>query len=135
VRAVITIHRDFGDRQNRKHARLKYILAENGVEWFRAELERRIGFALQPVQPMAPFEVDDHLGWHHQAEGLLYIGIPVENGRVVDRGDARLRTGLRAVIEQFNLSVRLTGQQNILLTGIPVEQRDAVDALLAEYGI
>ncbi len=135
VRGVITIHRDFGDRENRKHARLKYILAENGVEWFRQELERRVGFALQPVQPMVPFEVDDHLGWHHQSEGLLYIGIPVENGRVVDRGDARLRTGLRAVIEQFNLSVRLTGQQNILLTGIPLEQRDAVDARLAEYGI
>jgi sulfite reductase (ferredoxin) len=135
VTGIVTIHRDFGDRENRKHARLKYILADRGVEWFREELERRIGFTLQPVREMAAFEVDDHLGWHEQGEGLWYLGIPVENGRVVDRGDYRLRSGLRAVIEQFQLSTRLTGQQNILLTGIPTEQREAVDALLAEYGI
>lgn len=135
VTAIVTIHRDFGDRENRKHARLKYILQERGVDWFRAELEARLGYAFQPARPQPPFEVDDHLGWHAQGDGLWYIGIPVENGRIVDRGSYRLRSGLRAIVAQYNLSVRLTAQQNILLTGIVPDERTAVDELLAEYGI
>ncbi len=135
VEGIVTIHRDFGDRENRKHARLKYILEDRGVDWFRAELESRIGFSIGALHPMPPFEVDDHLGWHEQGEGLWFIGIPVENGRVVDRGEYRLRSGLRAVIERFHLSSHLTAQQNILLVGIAEQDRAAVDGLLAEYGI
>lgn len=135
VTAIVTIHRDFGDRENRKHARLKYVLHERGVKWFREELENRAGFALAPVRPMPPFEVYDHLGWNEQGDGRWYLGLHVENGRVVDRGAYRLRSGLRAIIEQFNLSVRLTAQQNILLTGILPDDRAAVESLLTEYGI
>jgi len=131
----VTIHRDFGDRENRKHARLKYILEERGVDWFRAELSTRVNFPIQALRPMPAFEVYDHLGWNEQGEGLYFLGIPVENGRIVDRGDYRLRSGLRAVIEQFGLNSRLTAQQNILLTGIAPEDRAAVDALLVEYGV
>jgi sulfite reductase (ferredoxin) len=135
VRAAVTIHRDFGDRVNRKHARLKYILQERGVDWFRAELESRVGFAIGEAQPMPEFHTEDHLGWNAQGNGLWYLGIPVENGRVVDRGHYRLRSGLRAVIERWKLNVRLTAQQDILLTGIPEAARAEVDALLAEYGV
>ncbi|MFN8528774.1 MAG: NADPH-dependent assimilatory sulfite reductase hemoprotein subunit [Anaerolineae bacterium] len=135
VTAIVTIHRDFGDRENRKHARLKYILHDRGVEWFRAELEQRAGFSLQPVQPMPPFAVDDHMGWHEQGGDRWFLGLHVENGRIVDRGSYRLRSGLRAVIERFNLPVRLTAQQNLLLVDIPTADRAAVDALLDEYGI
>ena len=135
VKAIVTIHRDFGDRVDRKHARLKYILADRGVDWFRAELESRLGFTLQPVQPMPVFEVLDHLGWNTQENGQLYLGIHVENGRIADRGDYRLRSGLRAAIEQFDLPTRLTAQQNLLLTDIAPEDREAVDALLDIYGV
>lgn len=135
VKAVVTIHRDFGDRENRKHARLKYILHDRGVEWFRAELQARLDFPLQPVRPMPPFRLEDHMGWNEQGEGLWYLGIPVENGRIADWDGYRLRSGLRAAIEQFNLGVRLTPQQSILLTHIPADQREAVSALLAEYGV
>lgn len=135
VQAIVTIHRDFGDRENRKHARLKYILADRGVDWFRAELESRVGFQLQPLRPMPPFEVLDHLGWNVQEDGRLYLGIHVENGRIADRGDARLRSGLRAAIEQYHLPVRLTAQQNLLLTDIAPEDRESVDALLERYGV
>ncbi|HEX2907387.1 MAG TPA: NADPH-dependent assimilatory sulfite reductase hemoprotein subunit [Phototrophicaceae bacterium] len=135
VKAIVTIHRDFGDRADRKHARLKYILHERGVDWFRAELESRVGFRLGAVQPMPEFEVHDHLGWQEQGENRWFLGIPVENGRIVDRGQYRLRSGLRAVIERFQLSTRLTAQQNILLTGIAATDRSAVTALLADYGV
>ncbi|MBC8100462.1 MAG: NADPH-dependent assimilatory sulfite reductase hemoprotein subunit, partial [Armatimonadetes bacterium] len=135
VTAIVTIHRDFGDRENRKHARLKYVLHERGVAWFRAELENRVGFALAPVMPMPPFAVQDHLGWHEQGDGRWYLGLHVENGRIVDRGDYRLRTGLRAAVEQFGLAVRLTAQQNILLTDILPDDRAAIVTLLTDYGI
>lgn len=135
VTGIVTIHRDFGDRENRKHARLKYILHERGVEWFRAELAQRIGFELAPVKPMPPFEVQDHLGWHEQGDGRWYLGLHVENGRIVDRGSYRLRSGLRAVIEGFDLPVRLTAQQNILLTDIQPADRPFIDALLDDYGV
>lgn len=135
VQASVTIHRDFGDRENRKHARLKYILHERGAAWFRAELEARAGFALGDPRPMPTFGVDDHLGWGDQGDGRWFIGIPVENGRIVDRGAYRLRTGLRAIIERFQPAIRLTAQQNILLTDIAPEDRASVDAALSEYGI
>jgi sulfite reductase (ferredoxin) len=135
VTAVVTIHRDFGDRENRKHARLKYILHERGVDWFRSELENRVGYSLAPVKPMPAFQVDDHLGWHEQGDGRWYLGLHVENGRVADRGAYRLRSGLRAIIEQFGLSVRLTAQQNILLTDILPDDRTDIETLLNQYGI
>ncbi|MDX2161392.1 MAG: NADPH-dependent assimilatory sulfite reductase hemoprotein subunit [bacterium] len=135
VTAVVTIHRDFGDRENRKHARLKYILADHGVAWFRTELQNRVSFPLGAPQPMPSFEVDDHLGWREQGDGRWYLGLHVENGRIADRGAYRLRSGLRAVVEAFALSVRLTAQQNLLLTNILPDDRQAVDDLLREYGI
>lgn len=135
IKAIVTVHRDFGDRANRKHARLKYVLHEWGVEKFRAELQSRLPFELQPARPMPPFRVLDHLGWNDQGDGCWYLGLPVESGRIADRGNYRLRSGLREIISRFHLSVRLTAQQNILLADIHEEDRDAIDALLNEYGI
>ena len=135
VTAVVTIHRDYGNRENRKNARLKYILHDKGVDWFRDELANRVSFKFEAPRPVPQFVVYDHLGWHDQANGLLYLGIPIENGRIADRQTERLRSGLRAIIEQFDLSVRLTCQQNILLTHILPEDRPAIEAMLSEYGI
>ncbi|MEY4167178.1 MAG: Sulfite reductase [Acidobacteriota bacterium] len=135
VTGVVAIHRDYGDRENRKHARLKYILQDRGVDWFREELQKRVGFTLAPVRPLPPFAVHDHLGWHRQGDDIWYLGLHVENGRIDDRGHYRLRSGLRAVIEKFGLATRLTPQQNILLTGIAAADQAAVSELLKSYGI
>ncbi len=133
--AIVTVQRDYGDRQNRKHARMKYVVAERGIPWFRAEVESRLGRRLQDPRPVAWSEVEDHLGWHQQGDGRWFVGVYVENGRIKDAGELRLRKGLRAVIDEFRPGVRLTAQQNILLVDIPEEQRAAVDARLAEYGV
>ena len=135
VAAIVTIHRDFGDRENRKHARLKYILNDRGVEWFREELQRRVQFALEPVRPMPTFEIDDHMGWREQGGGLWYLGVPIENGRMADRGRTRIKAGIKAIVERFNLPVRLTAQQSLILADIRADDRAEIDALLAEYGI
>jgi sulfite reductase (ferredoxin) len=82
--AVVRLHRDHGDRGNRRHAGLKYVIAENGEEWARERLEEYLGKALEPCRDMPSFMVPDHLGWHEQGDGKLYLGIPVSSGRIVD---------------------------------------------------
>jgi sulfite reductase (ferredoxin) len=135
VETIVTIQRDYGDRQNRKHARMKYVVAERGIPWFRTELESRLGRSVQDPRPLSWHDAEDHLGWHEQGDGKWFLGLYLENGRVKDQGDVRLRTGLREVIAEFRPGIHLTPQQNILLTDIPAEQREQVEARLAEYGI
>jgi sulfite reductase (NADPH) hemoprotein beta-component len=135
AKAVITIHRDFGDRTNRRHARLKYVLAERGVEWFRAEVEQRTGAKLQPARPFHFTKQGDLLGWHRQTNGNWFLGLFVENGRIKDVDGYRLKSGLRRAIEQFQPEVRLTASQNILLVNVQPEQREAITRTLAEHGV
>lgn len=135
VETIVMIQRDYGDRTNRKHARMKYVVEERGVAWFRAELEQRLGRSVQDPRPLTWYGVEDHLGWHRQGDGRWYLGLSITNGRVKDEGDLRLRSGLRAVIAEFRPGVRLTAQQNILLTDIPTAQRRSLAQRLAEYGV
>jgi len=135
AKAVITIHRDFGDRTNRKHARLKYVIAERGVDWFRKELEQRVGFALETARPFEFSKQGDALGWHQQSNGNYFLGLFVENGRVRDAEGYQLKTGLRRVIERFQPEVRLTATQNILLVNIRPEHRADIMQMLNEHGV
>src|SRR5579862_8993135 len=135
AKAVLTIHRDFGDRTNRKHARLKYVLEERGVDWFRQEVEQRAGCKLGPAREFNFTKQGDLLGWHKQTNGNYFLGLFVENGRVRDDGNYRLKTGLRQVVEKFLPEVRLTASQNLLLVDVKSEQRVEVDRLLNEHGV
>jgi sulfite reductase (NADPH) hemoprotein beta-component len=134
-KAVVTVHRDFGDRTNRKHARLKYVLAEKGVEWFRAELEQRTGIKLPPARDFRFEKQADVLGWHQQSNGNYFLGLFVENGRIRDAEGYQLKTGLRRVVERFQPEVRLTAAQNILLCNIRPEHRADIKQLLSEHGV
>jgi sulfite reductase (NADPH) hemoprotein beta-component len=134
-KAVVTIHRDFGDRANRKHARLKYVLEERGAEWFRIELEQRAGIKVQPARPFNFTRQGDLLGWHQQTNGNYFLGLFVENGRIRDAEGYQLRSALRRVIEKYLPEVRLTPSQNILLVDIKPEQRVGIEELLGEYGV
>jgi sulfite reductase (ferredoxin) len=133
--SIVTVQRDYGDRQNRKHARMKYVVEERGIEWFRDEVEQRLGYKLAAPSEVVLHDVEDHLGWHQQGDGKWFLGLFVENGRVKDLGDLRLRSGLRAAVEQFRPGIRLTAQQNILLIDLSEEQRQPLEDLLKSYGI
>ncbi len=135
IEAIVTIQRDYGDRQNRKHARMKYLVEEQGIEWFRAELEQRLGYEVRHPQPVEIHDVEDHLGWQRQHDGRWFVGLHVENGRIKDTASLRLKSGLQHVIKQFRPGIRLTAQQNILLTDIPEEQRQPLEDALRDYGI
>ena len=135
VRAIVEVQRDFGDRTNRKHARLKYTIADRGLAWFRTEVERVSGRALAPFRALPPWEHRDYLGWHEQGDGRLFLGINVENGRIADFEHLRLKTALRAIVARFDLDLVLTPQHNVLLPDIARADRLAIDAMLREHGV
>jgi sulfite reductase (ferredoxin) len=135
AREVVAVQRDYGDRTNRRHARLKYTIADRGLDWFRDEVQSRVTFKLQPPEPLTWKPVDDHLGWHEQGDGRLYVGIYIENGRIADVDGVRSRTGLRKIIDELRPEVRLTAQQNVILAGIDPADRTRVEVLMAEHGI
>jgi sulfite reductase (NADPH) hemoprotein beta-component len=135
ARGTLTIHRDFGDRTDRKHARLKYVLEERGVEWYRNELEKRVGFKLEPARSFEFTSQNDTFGWNQQADGRWFLGLFVLSGRIKDDGDYRLKSGLREVVEKFRPEVRLTPSQNIILCNFTADQKAAVTAVLAAHGV
>ena len=135
AREVVAVQRDYGDRTNRKHARLKYTIADRGLAWFRGEVQSRLTFDLQRAETLRWRPVDDHLGWHEQGDGRLYVGIYIENGRIADVGEVRARTGLRRIVEEIRPQVRLTAQQNVILAGIELSRRARVEKLMADHGI
>ena len=135
AKAVLTIHRDFGDRTNRKHARLKYVVEEKGDEWTRQEVEKRAGIKLEPARPFNFTQQGDLLGWHKQLNGKNFLGLFVEMGRVQDTPNAQLKTALRKIVEQFRPEVRLTPSQNLLLVDVDDANKEAINSILAAHGI
>jgi sulfite reductase (ferredoxin) len=135
ARQVVAVQRDYGERSNRRHARLKYTIADRGLDWFRTELQGRLAFRMQPAEKLMWKPVGDHLGWHEQGDGRLYLGIYIENGRIADVGEVRSRTGLRRIVEEIGPEVRLTAQQNVILAGIDPARRARVEELMTEHGI
>ena len=99
VENIVKVQRDYGNRTDRKHARMKYLIHNWGIDRFRGELESRLGYQLQPFAPMPPLQNELHVGWHDQGDGRWFLGISVENGRVADTEERRLKSGLRAVVE------------------------------------
>ena len=128
--AVVRLHRDWGDRGNRRHARLKYIIAERGEAWAQKRLSADLGKPLELCWPMPDFQVPDHLGWHDQGDGRLYLGLPVASGRIVDNEHSRLRTALREIVGRFHADPILMPSQDIILSNIAPADRPAIAALL-----
>jgi sulfite reductase (NADPH) hemoprotein beta-component len=135
AKAAVTIHRDFGDRSDRKHARLKYVLEDCGPQWFREELQRRLDFIL--VQPM-PFKFErqgDAFGWHRQVDERLFLGLFVETGRIRDRDGWRMKTALREVVAKYQPEVRLTPANNMILANLDARRQDEITRYFAAHGV
>jgi len=133
--AIVKVQRDFGNREDRKRARLKYLIADWGVAKFRETVEQYFGGPLADPHPADVTGVDDHLGWHEQGDGRLFLGINVENGRIKDEGSLRLKAGLRAILGRFGMEVRLTPLQSLILCDIDPADRVEIERMMAEYGI
>ncbi|HLJ11140.1 MAG TPA: NADPH-dependent assimilatory sulfite reductase hemoprotein subunit, partial [Planctomycetaceae bacterium] len=133
--AVVKVQRDFGNRSDRKLARLKYLIAHWGLEKFKAKVEEYYGSALPGPRPVDVTNVDDHVGWHKQGDGKLFLGINIENGRIKDEGDLRMKTGLRAILTKYGMTTRLTPLQGVILCDIEPADRSDIERLLREHGI
>ncbi len=131
VEAIVTVHRDYGNRANRKLARLKYLIEEWGLERFRAEVEARVGSKLDAPRPLEWTSGQDHLGWHPQGDGSYFLGIRVESGRV--RG--AVRDCLRELARLGGVGIRLSAQQNVLVAGVGADARGEAEAVLRAHGI
>jgi sulfite reductase (NADPH) hemoprotein beta-component len=136
AKAVVTMHRDFGDRADRKHARFKYVVQERGVDWTRAEIEKRAGFKLEPARAYKFTSTGDLYGWHKATDGKWFLTVFVETGRVKDVEGRRLKTALRQVAEKFpRLEFRLSANQNVILANVEESDKAAINALLSEHGV
>jgi sulfite reductase (ferredoxin) len=133
--AVVKLFRDHGNRADRKRARIKYVVHDWGVEKFREVLAEYLGGPPALPRELPVLGVDLHLGAHPQGDGKWWYGVSVENGRVKDEGDRRLRSGLRAVVERFGPSLRLTPMQDVLLCGLSGADLPAVEAVLEQHGV
>ena len=136
VTAIVKVQRDYGNRANRRRARLKYLVHDWGVPRFKSIVEQYLGRQeLEPPYPVETYGYQDHLGWHPQGDGKFYWGIYLENGRVKDTAEMRLKTGLRTIFERFHMPARLTPQQSILLCDLEPEWQDEILSLLQKHGI
>lgn len=132
---VVGIQRDNGDRTNRKHARLKYTIDDRGIDWFRAELEKRLGFALGEARAFQFTSRGDRFGWQKDPHGKWHLTLFVPEGRVRDNGVARTLSGLRELAKIHKGDFRLTANQNLIVSGISDREKPAVEKLLDDYGI
>jgi sulfite reductase (ferredoxin) len=133
--AVVRLHRDWGDRGNRRHARLKYVIAERGEEWARERLSEDLGKQLAPCRAMPAFAVPDHLGWHEQGDGRLYLGLPITSGRIVDGDNTTPRSALREIVARFQCNPILMPSQDIILSDIDPADRGPIIAILKEHRV
>ncbi|BBD55473.1 MAG: sulfite reductase, ferredoxin dependent [Planktothrix agardhii] len=135
VKAIVATQRDYGDRSNRRHARMKYLIHDWGVDKFKAKAEEYFGKAFKPFKSLPAWKYQDYLGWHEQGDGQLFLGISIENGRIKDEGNFRLKTVLRQIVEQFETPMLVTGNQNVILYEISPEVQPKIQTLLKEHGI
>jgi sulfite reductase (ferredoxin) len=135
VKAIVATQRDYGDRVNRRHARMKYLLQDWGVDKFRETVEGYFGKKIAPYKPLPAFQYHDYLGWNEQGDGKLFLGISIENGRVKDEGNFRLKTALREITQQFARPMRLTANHNIIIYEIEPSQQQAIEKVLDQHGI
>ncbi len=132
--AVVALHRDEGDRSNRRHARLKYILDDRGAAWVRGEVERRSGAAFEN-RSLPEWNVPEHLGWTESSDGTLSLGLFVTCGRLTDREGRKLKSTVAGVVLDFSLPVQFTADQNLVLSGIRAGDRGEIERRLAGLGV
>ena len=135
VRIVAAIFRDHGNRGDRRHARLKYLLAEWGLPRFRDEFRRRASFPLAPAVALPRLPFHDHLGPHRQHDGRFFYGVFIQSGRIVDAEGHALKTALHEIVHRLRPGLRLTAQQNLLLTDLDPAGVPTVESILRAHGV
>jgi sulfite reductase (NADPH) hemoprotein beta-component len=133
--AILTTQRDFGDRTNRKHARLKYTIQDRGIEWFRSEVEKRSGITFEAARPFTFTTIEDPHGWHQCADGSWFYGLHILSGRIKDVSGWPMKTALREIAEIHEGDFRLTPSQNLTISGVSAGKKTEINAILEKHGL
>nr|GMD23060.1 sulfite reductase [Ipomoea batatas] len=131
VKAIVVTQREYGRRDDRRYSRMKYLLSSWGIEKFRNVVEQYYGKTFEPCRDLPEWEFKSYLGWHEQGDGRLFCGLHVDNGRI--KGETKKM--LREVIEKYNLDVRITPNQNMILCDIQHAWKDSIATALAQAGL
>ncbi len=132
---TIMIQRDFGNRSERKYARLKYTIDRRGVQWFIDALHERLGWKLEAVKPFQFDHNGDRYGWVEGIQGQWHLTLFIENGRIQDTESASIMTGLREIAKIHTGDFRLTPNQNIIIGNVDNDKKDFIEAFVHQYGL
>ncbi|MCS3903213.1 sulfite reductase (NADPH) hemoprotein beta-component [Methylohalomonas lacus] len=132
---IVAIQRDFGDRVERKHARLKYTIDDRGLDWFRDTLAERLGYPLAAAQPYEFKHNGDRYGWIEGTDGHYHLTLFIAAGRIADFDDYALMSGVRELASIHHGEIRLTGNQNLIFANVPATERERFDAVIERYGL
>ena len=133
--AVVTVQRDWGDRKNRKHARLKYTIEDRGLDNFRAEVERRAGVKLGSPKPFTFTSTGDRFGWSEGSDGRGHLTLFVQNGRVHDVAGSAQQTALRTIAQVHTGDFRITPNQNLVIANVPTAQQPEIQRIAREANL
>jgi sulfite reductase (NADPH) hemoprotein beta-component len=133
--AVVTTQRDYGNRSNRRRARLKYTIEDRGIEWFKGEVNARLERKLKPAKKYSFSGNGDRMGWHQSDDGLHHLTLFVENGRVADVGAWRLKSALKLIARSHDVAFIITPNQNLIIARANDAARSFFEATLAEHGV
>ncbi|MEM6999186.1 MAG: assimilatory sulfite reductase (NADPH) hemoprotein subunit [Pseudomonadota bacterium] len=132
---VVSVQRDWGNRSNRKNAKTKYTLDRVGSDVFKAEVERRAGVQFEPSRPYAFTERGDRFGWVEGIDGKHHLTLFLQSGRILDYPDKPLKTGVRKIAEIHQGDLRMTANQNLIIAGVPAEQKDEIERIARAHGL
>ncbi len=137
AKAIVILQKENGERKDRKQARWKYTIRRLGVDTVKQMLRERFAIALRDAQPQPLPPVRFFHGWHREAGGeeRYFLGLPVQSGRLQDANGARTKSAVYKIVSDLRTGVRLTGNQDVLLTHIAAEKRDWVERVLSEHGV
>merc|ERR1719157_300749 len=135
LKSILAAQRDHGNRDVRANARMKYLVHTLGIEQFTTLVESYFGKKIQPWRDMAEWKYADWMGWWEQGDGKLFYGLHVDNGRVHDVGDFRLKTAMRVIVDKYNLPMVMSPTQSIIFKDIRPEDKAGFETILQEHGI
>jgi sulfite reductase (ferredoxin) len=135
VTAVVKVQRDFGNREDRKLARLKYVIANWGIDKFKEKVEEYYGQQLAPPTADNVHGFNDHLGWDEQGDGRWFYGLNIENGRIKDTEQMHLKSAIREICTRLKPGIRLTSHQSVLFTDVAPQDKQAIEDILRNHGV
>lgn len=130
IKAIVVTQRENGRRDDRKYSRMKYLVSSWGIEKFRSVVEQYYGKKFEPIRELPEWEFKSYLGWQKQGDGGWFCGLHVDNGRI----GGNMKKTLREIIEKYNLNVRLTPNQNLILCDIRNAWKRPITKALAQGG-